>query len=159
MRVKGIIDVDFQNYKKPSLYIAFPSCSFKCGKLNCQNSTLPFKKNIDVKIEEIINLFDSTPITEAVVCGGLEPIDSWEDLQSFIINFRHNHADDIVIYTGYNEDEIEEQLQWLKLYENIIIKFGRYIPNKHPKFDKNLGVELASGNQYSKVYNKMEGYC
>ena len=33
---------DFTNYKKPSMYIAFPSCTFKCegecGQKICQNS-------------------------------------------------------------------------------------------------------------------------
>ena len=41
MFVKGIIDEDFVNYKKPVMYIAFPCCSFKCDKENgaryCQN--------------------------------------------------------------------------------------------------------------------------
>ena len=32
MLVKGIIDEDFVNYKKPSMYIAMPNCSFKCDK-------------------------------------------------------------------------------------------------------------------------------
>ena len=44
MIVKNILDEDFVNYKKPSMLIAFPSCSFKCerdcGKRVCQNSTL-----------------------------------------------------------------------------------------------------------------------
>ena len=32
MLIKGIIDEDFLNYKKPSMVIAFPHCSFKCEK-------------------------------------------------------------------------------------------------------------------------------
>ena len=34
-------------------------------------------------------------------------------------------------------------------YNNIIIKFGRYIPNQGTHFDKVLGVKLASDNQYA----------
>ena len=32
---------------------------------------------------------------------------------------------------------------------SIIIKFGRFIPNKPSRFDELLGVELASDNQYA----------
>ena len=92
----------------------------------------------------------SNPITKAVVCGGLEPFDSWEDLQCFIMNFRYHCPDDIVIYTGYKEEEIQDKLEWLKLYEPIIVKFGRYAPNQQPHYDEVLGVKLASDNQYAK---------
>lgn len=32
MKIKGIVFEDFLNYKKPSLFIIFPYCSFKCDK-------------------------------------------------------------------------------------------------------------------------------
>ena len=42
MKVVGLIDEDIVNYKKTSMYIAFPFCSFKCerecGKEICQNA-------------------------------------------------------------------------------------------------------------------------
>ena len=57
--------------------------------------------------------------------------------------------DDIVIYTGYNYDEIKEQINTLKYYKNIIIKFGRFIPNQPHHYDKILGIELSSPNQYA----------
>lgn len=37
----------------------------------------------------------------------------------------------------------------LKKYKNIIVKFGRYIPNQKKHFDPVLGVELASDNQHA----------
>ena len=75
------------------------------------------------------------------------------------MNFRYYTPDDIVIYTGYTEEEIKDKVKWLSLYENIIIKFGRFVPNAEKHFDEVLGVELASPNQYAKAYNVMEGYC
>ena len=72
------------------------------------------------------------------------------DLLNFIHKARLKTNDDIVIYTGYNEDEIEGQLRILSLYENIYIKFGRYIPNQQSHYDEVLGVNLASNNQYGK---------
>jgi len=152
MIIKQLVDEDFVNYKKPSMFIAFPSCTFKCekecGQKMCQNSSLVKSPNINISINSLIERYMSNPITHAVVCGGLEPFDSWEELQCFIMNFRYWCGDDIVIYTGYNKDEVEDKLKWLRLYEPIIIKFGRYIPNQQKHYDDTLGVYLASDNQY-----------
>ena len=57
--------------------------------------------------------------------------------------------DDVVIYTGYYPDEIKDALDVLKGFKNIIIKFGRYIPNRQSRYDEILGVTLASDNQYA----------
>ena len=59
--------------------------------------------------------------------------------------------DDIVIYTGYNEDEIQKEINKLRQFKNIIIKFGRFIPNQKKKYDEVLGVTLSSDNQYAEV--------
>jgi hypothetical protein len=90
----------------------------------------------------------NNPITSAIVCGGLEPFDTGDDLYNFIIAARQYTNDDIVIYTGYNEDEISEELKVLSTIPNIIIKYGRFIPDQTPKYDEVLGVQLASPNQY-----------
>lgn len=155
MIIKELRDEDFINYKKPSMFIAFPSCTFKCerecGQKMCQNSSLMQSPSIDISINSLIERYMNNSITSAVVCGGLEPLDSWEDLQCFIMNFRYWSNDDIVIYTGYNKEEVQDKLEWLKLYEPIIIKFGRFIPNQQPHYDKVLGIKLASENQYAEV--------
>ena len=57
--------------------------------------------------------------------------------------------DPIVIYTGYEPNEIPEEIARLKKYENIIVKFGRYIPNRKSRYDEVLGVYLASDNQHA----------
>jgi hypothetical protein len=155
MKLKGIRMEDFTNYKKPSMYLAFPSCTFKCerecGAKMCQNSSLVQTPDIDISINSLIERYMDNPITKAVVCAGLEPIDSWDDLQCFITNFRYRCGDDVIIYTGYNKDEIQDKLEWLRLYEPIIIKYGRYIPNQQPHYDPVLGIQLASDNQYAEV--------
>ena len=151
MKLIDIVDYDISNYKKPSMFLIFPYCSFKCGRAECQNSALAEEKLKMVTASALIENYANFPLTEAVVCGGLEPFDSWEDLQAFIMNFRHYFPDDIVIYTGYTEEEIQDKIEWLSLYENIIIKFGRYLPNQEHHFDELLGVELVSPNQYAKA--------
>ena len=157
MLIKGITDEDFINYKFPSMYIATATCSFKCdreyGEPICQNGTLALSPTIDVPVVKIVDRYKRNPITKAVVFGGLEPFDQYIDLLFAVKTFRDSKIeDDIVIYTGYNKDEIREYLvgsHGIHLYRNIIIKFGRYIPGQQPHYDPVLGVYLASDNQYA----------
>lgn len=154
MIIKGLNDTDFVNYRKPSMFIIFPKCSFKCGIKECQNSQIALEPCIEVTNKRLIDLYNNNPLTSAIVCGGLEPFDSWKDLFSFIDDFRLESNDDIVIYTGYTEEEIQDKIDILKDYDNIIIKFGRYIPNQSPHYDEVLGVKLASDNQYARRINE-----
>ena len=115
----------------------------------CQNSHLTKLPPKNIGIKTIVNQYINNPITKAIVCGGLEPFDSWEDLQTLIAYLRVRTTDDIVIYTGYNKDELLDKLPFLKSAQNIVVKFGRYIPNQLPHYDPILGVNLASDNQYA----------
>lgn len=154
MKVKGIVFEDFLNYKKPSLFIIFPYCNFKCDKdcglKVCQNSSLAKEKEIEYSIDKIVNNYIKNDITKAIVCGGLEPMDSFDDLKELVSALRVKTNDDIVIYTGYREEEIEDKTNDLKQFVNIIIKFGRYIPNDKEYYNDILGINLASRNQYAK---------
>ena len=89
---------------------------------------------------------------------GLEPMDSFEDLIHIIVRLRlhFGRIEDIVIYTGYTEEELEKSgyLNVLRHYKNIIVKFGRYISNQEKHFDEVLGVMLASDNQYARVLDE-----
>ena len=157
MLIKGIIDEDFVNYKKPAMVIEFPYCDFKCdkecGKPICQNSPLTKIHNIKIEEEYIIEKYLKNPITEAIICQGLEPLDTMVMLFLFIKKFREFSNDDIVIYTGYNKEEKRPQdlIEFIKRnqYKNIVIKYGRYIPDQTPHYDEVLGVKLASDNQYA----------
>ena len=151
MKVKGLINEDFVNYKKVSMTIMFPHCTFKCGAEHCQNSPLAKSKTYDIDINETIEKYLNNPIIEAVVMQGLEPLDSWSDLLMFIEKFREKSQDDIVIYTGYYKEEIADKIDILKRFKNITIKFGRFLPNQEKHYDEVLGVELASPNQYAEV--------
>ena len=155
MKIKGIISEDFVNYKKPSMTIEFPFCSFKCdkecGQQVCHNSKLALAPSQDFAIDLIVQMYLNNDITKAIVFQGLEPFDSNTDLFQLIELFRQYTLDDIVIYTGYNEEELTDDLYVLKtLFKNIIIKFGRFIPNQSSHYDKILGVNLSSPNQYAK---------
>ena len=155
MIIKGLEECDVVNYRKTSMFISFPSCTFKCekecGEHCCQNSALAQTPNIDVGVKTIVNKYVNNPLTSAVVIGGLEPFDSALDLLLLIACLRVATQDDIVIYTGFTKEELQdgETYKSLLRFKNIIIKFGRYIPHQQPHYDSVLGVMLASDNQYA----------
>lgn len=158
MKIKGLKDVDYINYKIPSMFVIFPKCTFKCDKENgcslCQNSNLAHESTLDISILTLLDRYESNPLSKAIVCGGLEPFDSPEDLTSLVAAARECRGieDDIVIYTGYTEEELSRTYVYNKIitYKNIIIKFGRFRPNEKPHYDEVLGVNLVSSNQYAK---------
>ena len=171
MIIKGIKDEDFLQYRLPSMLVAFPSCTFKCEKEcsgckgMCQNSELAKAPSIEISAKAIVDRYMSNPISQALVCGGLEPFDSFEDLIKLAYNFRLACNDPMIIYTGYTKEELENKfttitwtmdpikISYLEAFKNsnTIIKFGRYIPNQEPHYDETLGIYLASSNQYAEM--------
>lgn len=157
MKIKGITEEDFVNYKIPSMYICTNTCTFKCDKecgvSCCQNSSLANQPSIDVSDDTIIKRYIRNPITGAIVFGGLEPFDQFEELYRFVLTLRKKYKcnDTVVIYTGYNKEEVLNKISRITNSDikNIIIKFGRFIPNDDSVYDEILGVNLASKNQYS----------
>lgn len=156
MWLKGITDEDFVNYRVPSMFIATTTCDFKCdrdcGRQICQNAELAHQDNIHTGDDYLINRYLKNPISKAIVFGGLEPFDQWQELFNFIQKLRMQYGckDPVVIYTGYTEQEIDSQLRFLMSMPNIIVKFGRFVPDQQPHMDPVLGVNLASDNQYAR---------
>jgi len=154
MKIKFIEPEDFINYKKPSMFIGTTTCTFKCERecpdCHCQNSSLANAKIIDILDDTIISMYNDSDISKAIVFGGLEPIDQFEELILLISKFRKHTDDDIVIYTGYTEEEIADKVEKLQSFKNIVIKFGRYRTNEKSHYDNVLGIELVSDNQYAK---------
>ena len=159
MLVKGITDEDFVNYKVPSMFIAAATCTFKCdkecGRQVCQNSYLATSRSYNINAEVLADRYVKNNITKAVVFGGLEPMDQFEDLLAFLLALRTKYGwgchDDVVIYTGYTKEELiaAAKLDKLKKFDNVVIKYGRFVPDQQPHFDPILGVNLASDNQFA----------
>lgn len=156
MIIKGIVDEVFQDYKKSSMLIEMPYCTFKCLKelslpiSICQNCELESQKNIDINIKDIVYRYINNELTEVVIFAGLEPMDSFSDILEFIDEFRKVSNDEIVVYTGFDESEIYDKITLLSQYKNVIMKFGRFIPDQESHYDEILGVKLASDNQYAR---------
>lgn len=155
MRIKFIKSEDFVNYRKCSMFIGTCFCDWKCCKeLNiplsiCQNNGWSSNPIFDLSDNNIISSYMSNDIMEAIVIGGLEPMLQFDEIYEFIDSLRKVTNDDVVIYTGYYPNEIIDKTEKLSKFKNIIIKFGRYIPNRPTRYDEVLGITLASDNQYA----------
>ena len=157
MKIKGLIDEDFVNYKLPSMFILTYTCDWKCCvEANipietCQNCELSQSETYEISIEELYQRYIDNPISESIVIGGLEHAKQMDEINYLVKYFRDDGCnDDIVIYTGYYENEITSWITYLKQFSNVVFKFGRFIPNHKPHYDKILGVNLTSDNQYGK---------
>ena len=155
IKLKGIVMEDFTNYKVPSLFLVTSNCDWKCekecGQKVCQNSSLASAEIKEYNVDTICKSYINNDITHAIVIGGLEPFLQFSEIKALIqcLRFDYNCMDDVVIYTGYYPEEIIDELNCLQKYCNIIIKFGRFIPNQTSHRDDVLGVDLASDNQYA----------
>jgi organic radical activating enzyme len=157
MQIKTIVDEDFINYKEPSMYIGTAYCNGKCCREAgipisvCQNDEWRAAATIAMTNSQIIERYLDNDITSTVCFAGLEPFEQFDEMFNLISALRndYNCDDTVVIYTGYREEEIADQVNALRLFSNIIIKFGRFIPNQSHHFDSVLGVNLASDNQYA----------
>lgn len=159
MRIKTIVDEDFTNYKKPSMFIGTISCGGKCcieagiPLSVCQNDGWRSCAPVVLSDREICMRYLANPLTSAIVVGGLEPFEQTQELYKLIWTLRtvFRCNDDIVIYTGYTKDEVKNEVKQFSGFANIIVKFGRYRPEQKPHFDNVLGVNLASDNQFAEV--------
>lgn len=158
MRVTTVIDEDFTNYKKPSMFIGTISCGGKCcleagiPLSVCQNDGWRSGAPINIDDRELCERYLNNPVTEAIVFGGLEPLEQPGEVIGFIRTLRTEFGcdDDIVIYTGYDAHECSAFLNaCVTQFKNIVVKFGRFVPNSTQRFDEILGVKLVSENQYA----------
>lgn len=160
MIIKALEDENFTNYKVPTMLIGMPSCTFKCCTEQglpletCQNCSLYQAAPIDIPVEKLIERYENNPISQAVVFGGMEPLDTWEDISEFITKFRERSSDPIVIYTGYTESELTLDQVKCFVSNGIIVKFGRFVPGQKSHYDPVLGVNLISDNQYARDYRE-----
>lgn len=157
MKLKTIVDEDFVNYQSPVMYIGTSRCNGKCCREAgiplsvCQNDGWRANASIEMDDEKIIERYLSNDITSAICFAGLEPFEQFDEMLEFIRKLRTEYRcdDTVIVYTGYYKNEISSQISELQQFKNIIIKYGRYVPNQTKHFDKVLGVYLASDNQYS----------
>ena len=162
MRVRKLLTERFQDYKVPSMYLGTCFCDWKCcpdKPYVCQNNPIANLPVTDIPDDEILDTYLSDPITEAIIIAGLEPLLQIREVCNLIRRaVERDIRTTFVIYTGYTVCEARrigffDELKTTGYGNgvNIVVKYGRYVPNQQPHFDETLGVELASDNQYAEV--------
>lgn len=161
MKTKGIYYDKGTLYKKPSMVITASRCSGKCfaGHEDIKEDICPdikyfFERTEDIRDDKIVVAYTEDKRYKALVFAGLEPFDSFSEMLRLIKIFRGaGIEDDIVIYTGYEAEEIWSLLSMLSEISNVIVKLGRHLPNVKPGADPVLGVVLDSENQHGELLN------
>ena len=158
IRLKDMTEV-FQDYKKSGILLCVSFCDWKCCKEAnipesvCQNNKIASQEIHEIEFKDLIKVVKNS-YTDSVIFAGLEPLLQIDEVVSCIEALRDSGVTkDILIYTGYYLEEIDsrtiEKLKTLK----VILKCGRYIPDRPSKYDEVLGVTLVSDNQYGvKLY-------
>ena len=162
MRVRKLLTERFQDYKVPSMYLAACFCDWKCcpdKPYVCQNNPVANLPVTDIPDDEILDTYLSDPITEAIVIAGLEPLLQAREVCNLIRRAAERAIrTTFVIYTGYTVCEARDIGFFDELKATgygkdvqVIIKYGRYVPDQQPHFDEVLGVDLVSDNQYAEI--------
>ena len=83
MKLVNLIQEDFTNYKKPSLFLGFPKCSGKCnilnGKIVCQNEALRNAEKVEISANEIVELYTKNNITNDIKIDNLFKYNEWNE--------------------------------------------------------------------------------
>ena len=142
-------------YKEVSLLIPIGvSCTWKCeGCINKKHDSEYAR--LTPPLKDIMTLYKENVMAKAVVLAGLEPLDNLCDLKAFIRSFREQFDDPIVIYTGYDLDDIWASCELTEVFKevllkdrNMVIKFGRYMKDRPRKWNDALELYLESDNQW-----------
>ena len=155
IRVRDCVEV-FQDYKRSAVMFSAISCDWKCckeaGRDVCQNMKLTKGEIVVLSFDRALKMVKDS-ITDAVLFAGLEPLLQADELVQFIEYLRQKGiSKPIVIYTGYYPEEINQETLLRLAKCQVVMKFGRYIPDRPSRFDEILGITLASDNQFGVEY-------
>ncbi len=124
----------------------FQGCSIKCK--GCMSKyTWEFDKKYKRDIDEVLKEILSYPSKKITISGG-EPFDQPKALEYFLKKLKLNGFKDILVYTGYEYEEIKDRYNYILKYIDVLIS-GRFI--------EGLGTEYiwkGSDNQKMYIFNK-----
>lgn len=131
-------------------------CNFRCK--NCMSPELQdYNSGNDIEINRImaeLNKFSSR-IDGFTISGG-EPFEQPNELEKLVNRINDLYGNDIIIYTGYTLDELQEKKN--KSIENILKKISVLIDGRYVE-EKNNGIGLrGSSNQKIYLFDNFERY-
>lgn len=146
IKVRSLVDEDTGHYKETSFFI----------ETSLAPLSLDEGFNFSMKVARLlswnlISHYMDNPLMTAIVFKGDEPFQQYEGIFHFIKLLREDRfcMDTVVIYSDLSRADIHEEVERLKIFPNIIVKFEPHIREYPPYFDNLLGATLSSDNQYA----------
>ena len=124
----------------------FQGCSIKCK--GCMSKyTWEFKEDYKVDIDNVLNEVLSYPSKRITISGG-EPFDQPVALEYILKKLKSEGFEDILVYTGYEFEEIKEKYKDIIKYIDVLIS-GRFIEGLESQY-----IWKGSENQKMYIFNK-----
>ena len=124
----------------------FQGCNIKCK--GCMSKyTWSFDTKYKRNIEDVIKEILSYPSKKITISGG-EPFDQPKELEYLLKTLKENNFEDILVYSGYDYEEIKNKYENILKYIDILIA-GRFIENLESEY-----IWKGSENQKMYIFNK-----
>lgn len=132
--------------KGKKLAVWFQGCSKKC-KACISPEYQKYDGGTDIAVEELFSLMKDT-VPDGLIISGGEPFDQPEALYELVNTFEARYGDDILVYTGYQLDELTEKND--PMIEGTIKKIAVLIDGNYIQ-EMDSGKGLA-GSKNQKIY-------
>jgi anaerobic ribonucleoside-triphosphate reductase activating protein len=123
----------------------FQGCSIRCKGCMSQY-TWDFNKLFEMDIDEVINQIKSFGVKRLTISGG-EPFDQPEQLKYILQQLKKDGFEDILVYTGYEYDELKNKHNDILEYIDVLIA-GRFIEGLESEY-----IWKGSENQEMYILN------
>jgi len=124
----------------------FQGCSIKCK--GCMSKyTWEFDKKYVRDVNEVLREILSYPSKNITISGG-EPFDQPEALGYLLKKLKLNGFKDILVYTGYEYEEIKDRYKDILKYIDVLIS-GRFVEGLETEY-----IWKGSDNQKMHIFNK-----
>jgi len=123
----------------------FQGCSIRCKGCMSQY-TWDFNKLFEMDIDEVVNQIKSFGVKRLTISGG-EPFDQPEQLKYILQQLKKDGFEDILVYTGYEYDELKNKHNDILEYIDVLIA-GRFIEGLESEY-----IWKGSENQEMYILN------
>ncbi|RUM60821.1 MAG: radical SAM protein [Persephonella sp.] len=124
----------------------FQGCSIRCK--GCMSKyTWEFDEKYKTDVEDVLKEIFSFNVKKITISGG-EPFDQSEALEYILKKLKKNNFNDILVYTGYEYDELIKKYKNILDYIDVLIA-GRFIEGLESKY-----IWKGSENQKMYIFNK-----
>jgi len=119
-------------------------CNYNCP--GCFHKDIEDSQVKHIDADEFLDSILDDPFSEGVILAGREWTEQYDEM-IYLIDGAYRRSLEIILYTHYTRQDIEEYYPELLKYSGMYIKCGEYDENKLVPNNVHYGVPLASSNQ------------